>query len=122
LGGGGRGGRRESPAGGRFFQKKTNRPGAWGGRESLLRRDASRRTSHRRERRSAQLCHSAFLFFFPNELWVFIFFFQAEDGIRASSVTGVQTCALPILAWDWGRHVGKLKANAGAAKHYLFNG
>src|SRR6185369_2260434 len=23
-------------------------------------------------------------------------FFQAEDGIRASSVTGVQTCALPI--------------------------
>src|SRR6476661_10292866 len=24
------------------------------------------------------------------------FFFQAEDGIRASSVTGVQTCALPI--------------------------
>src|SRR5260370_6546565 len=25
------------------------------------------------------------------------FFFQAEDGIRDSSVTGVQTCALPIL-------------------------
>src|SRR5207237_5807573 len=25
-----------------------------------------------------------------------IFFFQAEDGIRDSSVTGVQTCALPI--------------------------
>src|SRR5260370_23398561 len=25
------------------------------------------------------------------------FFFQAEDGIRYSSVTGVQTCALPIL-------------------------
>src|SRR5207237_2334928 len=25
------------------------------------------------------------------------FFFQAEDGIRGSSVTGVQTCALPIL-------------------------
>src|SRR6202049_4530537 len=24
------------------------------------------------------------------------FFFQAEDGIRAISVTGVQTCALPI--------------------------
>src|SRR5260370_5419605 len=24
------------------------------------------------------------------------FFFQAEDGIRDSSVTGVQTCALPI--------------------------
>src|SRR5260370_3289362 len=26
------------------------------------------------------------------------FFFQAEDGIRDSSVTGVQTCALPICA------------------------
>src|SRR5437016_10100899 len=27
----------------------------------------------------------------------FFFFFQAEDGIRGWSVTGVQTCALPIL-------------------------
>src|ERR1019366_8533361 len=27
----------------------------------------------------------------------FFFFFQAEDGIRDWSVTGVQTCALPIL-------------------------
>src|SRR6266513_990092 len=26
------------------------------------------------------------------------FFFQAEDGIRCRNVTGVQTCALPILA------------------------
>src|SRR6266550_6761958 len=26
----------------------------------------------------------------------FIFFFQAEDGIRDVAVTGVQTCALPI--------------------------
>src|SRR5437016_11972331 len=26
------------------------------------------------------------------------FFFQAEDGIRGWSVTGVQTCALPISA------------------------
>src|SRR5207245_6535023 len=26
----------------------------------------------------------------------FIFFFQAEDGIRDATVTGVQTCALPI--------------------------
>src|SRR5438309_11161324 len=25
-----------------------------------------------------------------------IFFFQAEDGIRDGTVTGVQTCALPI--------------------------
>src|SRR2546422_2818858 len=29
-------------------------------------------------------------------LWDF-FFFQAEDGIRDVAVTGVQTCALPIL-------------------------
>src|SRR2546425_5901401 len=29
-------------------------------------------------------------------LFVF-FFFQAEDGIRDKLVTGVQTCALPIL-------------------------
>src|SRR5258706_7513578 len=28
-------------------------------------------------------------------IWSF-FFFQAEDGIRDWSVTGVQTCALPI--------------------------
>src|SRR2546430_8089771 len=27
----------------------------------------------------------------------FLFFFQAEDGIRYLTVTGVQTCALPIL-------------------------
>src|SRR2546430_8095972 len=27
----------------------------------------------------------------------FSFFFQAEDGIRDLTVTGVQTCALPIL-------------------------
>src|SRR5690606_41202641 len=30
----------------------------------------------------------------------FLFFFQAEDGIRAFHVTGVQTCALPI----WSRY------------------
>src|SRR5206468_10183645 len=28
---------------------------------------------------------------------VVVFFFQAEDGIRDLIVTGVQTCALPIL-------------------------
>src|SRR2546429_6818649 len=27
----------------------------------------------------------------------YFFFFQAEDGIRDVAVTGVQTCALPIL-------------------------
>src|SRR5437762_11423122 len=30
-----------------------------------------------------------------NVFYIF-FFFQAEDGIRDTSVTGVQTCALPI--------------------------
>src|SRR2546425_12734498 len=30
----------------------------------------------------------------------FFFFFQAEDGIRDKLVTGVQTCALPILSQD----------------------
>src|SRR5207249_9142991 len=29
------------------------------------------------------------------------FFFQAEDGIRDRNVTGVQTCALPILIGNW---------------------
>src|SRR5256885_17070732 len=36
------------------------------------------------------LSYQSFLFFF--------FFFQAEDGIRDYKVTGVQTCALPILS------------------------
>src|SRR5437762_8908080 len=31
-------------------------------------------------------------------LFFIFFFFQAEDGIRDTSVTGVQTCALPILS------------------------
>src|SRR2546427_2799304 len=29
-------------------------------------------------------------------MFFFVFFFQAEDGIRDLTVTGVQTCALPI--------------------------
>src|SRR2546422_8318384 len=29
---------------------------------------------------------------------MFVFFFQAEDGIRDVAVTGVQTCALPICS------------------------
>src|SRR5260370_7531 len=36
-------------------------------------------------------------------IFSFIFFFQAEDGIRDSSVTGVQTCALPICDITIGR-------------------
>src|SRR5689334_14530829 len=36
-----------------------------------------------------------------NFLCVFFFFFQAEDGIRDGTVTGVQTCALPIFKAAW---------------------
>src|SRR2546430_6963358 len=44
---------------------------------------------------------------------VFFFFFQAEDGIRDLTVTGVQTYALPIslgLGWAAGRAVGQANA------------
>src|SRR5215213_11906776 len=37
-------------------------------------------------------------------VWPFFFFFQAEDGIRDWSVTGVQTCALPISQLEENRH------------------
>src|SRR5437867_8149054 len=33
------------------------------------------------------------------------FFFQAEDGIRDRTVTGVQTCALPILGDSFGSQI-----------------
>src|SRR5437867_7455490 len=39
------------------------------------------------------LCFFFFVFFF-------FFFFQAEDGIRDRTVTGVQTCALPISCFS----------------------
>src|SRR5207248_8458774 len=38
---------------------------------------------------------------------ILFFFFQAEDGIRDRTVTGVQTCALPISALQ-----GNLSQNA----------
>ena len=37
-----------------------------------------------------------FVFVFVFGVFFVFFFFQAEDGIRDTSVTGVQTCALPI--------------------------
>src|SRR5258708_16807920 len=40
---------------------------------------------------------SQLYFFSPHHLLSLFFFFQAEDGIRDDLVTGVQTCALPIL-------------------------
>src|SRR5688572_31829559 len=41
--------------------------------------------------------------------FVFFFFFQAEDGIRDLTVTGVQTCALPISGHARGRVVAGLR-------------
>src|SRR3712207_8597285 len=39
-----------------------------------------------------------------------VFFFQAEDGIRDIGVTGVQTCALPILAPHFVEHIRRYLA------------
>src|SRR5437667_9452140 len=39
------------------------------------------------------------MFFSSSFFLFFFFFFQAEDGIRDRDVTGVQTCALPILVF-----------------------
>src|SRR3989475_9541035 len=43
-------------------------------------------------------------------MWLHVFFFQAEDGIRDLTVTGVQTCALPISYL-----AGRPRAPTGAA-------
>src|SRR5439155_17222988 len=52
-------------------------------------------------------------FFSCVSFYFYFFFFQAEDGIRDGHVTGVQTCALPIL------HPlrSPLPTNAGARIH-----
>src|SRR5207245_3908677 len=50
---------------------------------------------------SRSLLFCAFLLYVlrgPAVFMFLIFFFQAEDGIRDATVTGVQTCALPIFA------------------------
>src|SRR5687767_15324793 len=47
----------------------------------------------------------------PQSLW--IFFSQAEDGIRDKLVTGVQTCALPISDAKTSRAPRELAARAG---------
>src|SRR5439155_18244990 len=41
--------------------------------------------------------HAVYEVYFVMKRSIFFFFFQAEDGIRDGHVTGVQTCALPIL-------------------------
>src|SRR2546422_5502755 len=45
-------------------------------------------------------------------VFFFFFFFQAEDGIRDVAVTGVQTCALPILFPFYFMLITSLKSNA----------
>src|SRR5690606_40758985 len=41
-----------------------------------------------------------------------VFFFQAEDGIRDFHVTGLQTCALPILRLTFDRRLQVDEAEA----------
>src|SRR5438105_13431115 len=52
-------------------------------------------------------------------MFVALFFFQAEDGIRPPLVTGVQTCALPISA---GRAYGVICADRGGGRFELSDG
>src|SRR5205085_5137113 len=44
-------------------------------------------------------------------LFFFFFFFQAEDGIRYLTVTGVQTCALPIWPRFEYANVGRVQVD-----------
>src|SRR5437867_13162706 len=48
-------------------------------------------------------------------LVLFFFFFQAEDGIRDRTVTGVQTCALPICFHKRGAPCARPACNASAS-------
>src|SRR5690606_41022408 len=49
-----------------------------------------------------------------------LFFFQAEDGIRDFHVTGVQTCALPILLHD-GRDLADAPEGGETDSHPTFS-
>src|SRR4051795_9195397 len=60
------------------------------GRHTLATRTRCTRRATRRHFRTVSLP------FVLLALSLVFFFFQAEDGIRDESVTGVQTCALPI--------------------------
>src|SRR5690348_2569835 len=52
-------------------------------------------------------------------LLCYVFFFQAEDGIRDGRVTGVQTCALPIF-YD-SNHDGNLDYGAGTVGAHVLD-
>src|SRR5690625_5548451 len=53
----------------------------------------------------------------------YVFFFQAEDGIRDGHVTGVQTCALPISFLIWQQphpiHLAELARRAQADPQHV---
>src|SRR2546422_3739942 len=53
-------------------------------------------------------------------MYVF-FFFQAEDGIRDVAVTGVQTCALPILPSEAEELINDLRALRNDVAHARLN-
>src|SRR5256885_8690689 len=53
---------------------------------------------------------------------MWFFFFQAEDGIRDYKVTGVQTCALPILAMALGPVAGGWLYDAFGSYFWMFVG
>src|SRR2546427_9436922 len=56
--------------------------------------------------------------FLTIRLSYFFFFFQAEDGIRDLTVTGVQTCALPIYRAGRGVYDVREQRDACGADRY----
>src|SRR2546427_4269346 len=54
--------------------------------------------------------------------FVFFFFFQAEDGIRDLTVTGVQTCALPISHRRNDRRGGPRRVDGGSLRRRVSQG
>src|SRR6266705_2176844 len=67
------------------------------------------------------LCLFQLMFTLKGRVFVF-FFFQAEDGIRDRTVTGVQTCALPIydrrVQPPFGRHTARDRERDGERQGY----
>src|SRR5437867_6529817 len=55
------------------------------------------RVNHRDDILSGKFFLALFYLYVSLIVFFCFFFFQAEDGIRDRTVTGVQTCALPIL-------------------------
>src|SRR2546430_3724703 len=66
----------------------------------MLRRDRVRRGGHGSSTGIRELTSDNTTGRTRGRLRSFCFFFQAEDGIRDLTVTGVQTCALPISHLD----------------------